>query len=239
MLHSFMVNRATAAFDQERTPHCHRDEPTRLACQRIAASRLASNVSRVVAYDAGRIGFRLARWLSARGVKAQVRHPSSVAVSRERRRAKTDRLDAALLLGVLPGWLRGESGHCSMTITPSIEDDDAKRPTREHEKLVGERTRIINRKKASLARLGVHDLNPAQRKLPVNSTACARRTRHHPSAAREGGTSSRHGRLRLIERPDDWKCGRSGRINSAGRLYGARLMRSGAHKIRGLRTNHK
>jgi hypothetical protein len=29
-----------------------------------------------------------------------------------------------------------------MTTTPSIEDDDAKRPKREHEKLVGERTRI-------------------------------------------------------------------------------------------------
>src|SRR5271166_5822031 len=77
---------------------------------------------------------------------------------------KTDRLDAALLLRVLLGWLRGEPGHCSMAATLSTEDEDAKRPTRERENLVGERTRIINRMKASLARLGIRDLNPARRK---------------------------------------------------------------------------
>ena len=46
-----------------------------------------------VAYEAGRDGFWLARWLRARGVEAHVIHPASVAVSREHRRAKTDRLD--------------------------------------------------------------------------------------------------------------------------------------------------
>src|SRR3954467_3816525 len=46
-----------------------------------------------VAFEAGRDGFWLARWLRARGVEAHVIHPTSVAVSREHRRAKTDRLD--------------------------------------------------------------------------------------------------------------------------------------------------
>src|SRR6201981_4089451 len=50
-----------------------------------------------VASYAGRDGFSLARWLEARGVEAHVIHPSSVAVSREHRRAKTDRLDTELL----------------------------------------------------------------------------------------------------------------------------------------------
>lgn len=118
----------------------------------------------VVAYEAGRDGFWLARWLEARGVEAYVIHSSSVAVSRDRRRAKTDRLDAALLLRVLLGWLRGEAGHCSMAATPSVEDEDARRPTRERENLVGERTRIVNRMKAAFARLGIRDVNPAQRK---------------------------------------------------------------------------
>jgi transposase len=118
----------------------------------------------IVAYEAGRDGFWLARWLTARGVEAHVIHSSSVAVSRDRRRAKTDRLAAALLLRVLLGWLRGEAGHCSMAATPSIEDEDAKRPTRERENLVGERTRVINRMKASLARLGIRGFNPALRK---------------------------------------------------------------------------
>ncbi len=194
MLHQFIPGRATAAFDQARTlvvvvemsqstwlvtgllPGVERQplkkldpDPNRLLtlvrrwCDEcFSAGREIERL--VVAYEAGRDGFWLARWLVARGVETHVIHSSSVAVSRDRRRAKTDRLDAALLLRVLLGWLRGELGHCSMTATPSIEEEDAKRPTRERENLVGERTRIINRMKASLARLGVRGLNPALRK---------------------------------------------------------------------------
>src|SRR5437016_10469036 len=68
----------------------------------------------VVAYEAGRDGFWLARWLRERGVEAYVIHPSSIAVSREHRRAKTDRLDTELLMRAFLGWLRGEKRHCSM-----------------------------------------------------------------------------------------------------------------------------
>src|SRR6516165_138267 len=62
----------------------------------------------VVAYEAGRDGFWLARWLRAREIEAYVIHPSSVPVSREHRRAKTDRLDTELLKRAFLGWLRGE-----------------------------------------------------------------------------------------------------------------------------------
>ena len=58
-------------------------------------------------------------------------HPSSVAVSREHRRAKTDRLDTELLKRGFLGWLRGEPGHCSMARVPTIAEEDAKRPNRE------------------------------------------------------------------------------------------------------------
>src|SRR5215472_17719424 len=58
-------------------------------------------------------------------------HLSSVAVSREHRRAKTDRLDTELLLRALLGRLRGEKRHCSMIAIPTIEEEDAKRPNRE------------------------------------------------------------------------------------------------------------
>src|SRR5262245_56232110 len=57
----------------------------------------------VVAFEAGRDGFWLARWLLARGIEAHVIHASSVAVSREHRRAKTDRLDTELLKRVFLG----------------------------------------------------------------------------------------------------------------------------------------
>ena len=50
-----------------------------------------------VAFEAGRDGFWLARWLRAHGIEVHVIHASSVAVSREHRRAKTDRLDTELL----------------------------------------------------------------------------------------------------------------------------------------------
>jgi transposase len=131
------------------------------------AAKAGRTVARVaVAYEAGRDGFWLARWLRARGVEAHVIHPTSVAVSREHRRAKTDRLDTELLKRAFLGWLRGERGHCGMAAVPTLEQEDAKRPTREHEALVGERTRIVNRIKAALVRLGVRGFEPTRRGAP-------------------------------------------------------------------------
>jgi transposase len=65
-----------------------------------------------------------------------------------------------LLLRALLGWLRDEVGHCTMAAVPGIDEEDAKRATRERENLVGERTRLINRMKAALARIGVRSFNP-------------------------------------------------------------------------------
>jgi transposase len=117
-----------------------------------------------VAYEAGRDGFWLARWLARQGIEVHVIHSSSVAVSREHKRAKTDRLDTAMLTRVFLGWLRGERGHCSMVAVPTIEQEDAKRPSRERESLTAERTRIINRMKSALARLGIRGFKPQLRK---------------------------------------------------------------------------
>jgi len=131
---------------------------------RNEAAKAGRAVQRVVvAFEAGRDGFWLARWLRAHDVEAHVIHPTSIAVSREHRRAKTDRLDTELLKRAVLGWLRGERGHCSMAAVPTLEEEDAKRPTREHESLVGERTRVVNRIKASLARLGVRCFKPMLR----------------------------------------------------------------------------
>src|SRR3982750_564263 len=116
-----------------------------------------------VAFEAGRDGFWLARWLRARDVEAHVIHPSSIPVPREHRRAKTDRLDTGLLERAFLGWLRGEPGHCGMAAVPTLEEEDARRPNREREGLVGERTRIINRMKGCLARLGIRGFRPASR----------------------------------------------------------------------------
>jgi transposase len=118
----------------------------------------------VVAFEAGRDGFWLARWLRARGIEAHVIHSSSIPVPREHRRAKTDRLDTQLLMRAFLGWLRGEKKHCSMVAIPTLAQEDAKRPSREHEKLVGERSRIVNTMKAALIRLGIRGFNVKLRK---------------------------------------------------------------------------
>ncbi len=132
---------------------------------RDEAARAGKKITRIaLAFEAGRDGFWLARWLNARGVESHVIHPSSVAVSRQHRRAKTDRLDTELLKRGFLGWLRGERGHCSMARVPTMAEEDAKRPNRERECLVGERTRIVNRIKATLARLGIRNFKPTLRK---------------------------------------------------------------------------
>ena len=144
-----------------------------LICRwRGEAERNGRRIERVtLAFEAGRDGFWLARWLRQRDVEAYVIHSTSVAVTREHRRAKTDRLDTAMLMRVFLGWLRGERGHCRMVAIPTLEEEDAKRPSRERESLVGERTRIINRMKGALARLGIRGFKPELRRAPKELVA--------------------------------------------------------------------
>src|SRR3954465_14336947 len=168
-----------------------------------------------VAFEAGRDGFWLARWLRAREVEAHVIHPTSVAVSREHRRAKTDRLDTELLKRAFLGWLRGEPAHCSMAAVPTLEEEDARRPNREHEGLVGERTRIVNRIKAALARLGIRGFKPTLRKaserlgtlrtpegapLPPNTLAELRRDMARLGLGRDQIRQVEEARLEALER---------------------------------------
>jgi transposase len=135
----------------------------------VKADRSITRIA--LAFEAGRDGFWLARWLAARGVEAHVIHPSSVAVSREHRRAKTDRLDTELLKRGFLGWLRGERGHCSMVRVPTLAEEDAKRPNRERECLVKERTRLVNRMKGTRDRLGIRNFRPTLRKAAEHLAA--------------------------------------------------------------------
>ena len=133
----------------------------RPARDREEAEKAGCRIERiVVAFEAGRDGFWLARWLKARSIEAHVIHAASVAVSREHRRAKTDRLDAELLKRAFLGWLRGERDHCKVVAIATLKDEDAKRPSRERQSLVGEQSRIVNRMKAALIRLGIRGFNP-------------------------------------------------------------------------------
>src|SRR3982751_4900812 len=103
-------------------------------------------VERVVAiYEASWSGFWLARWLGRHGVETHVVQPSSVPVDRRARRAKSDGIDAELLLRTLLAWLRGEPRVCSMVPIPDVDEEDARRPVRERAELVSERVGLVNR----------------------------------------------------------------------------------------------
>jgi transposase len=127
---------------------------------RAEAVKAGHAINRIaVVFEAGRDGFWLARWLRARGIEVYVIHAASIPVPREHKRAKTDRLDTEMLMRAFLGWLRGEARHCRMVAIPTLEEEDARRPTREHESLVGERTRLVNRLKSILVWLGITDFN--------------------------------------------------------------------------------
>ena len=52
-----------------------------------------------------------------------------------------------------------------MAAIPTMEEEDAKRPHRERENLVAERTRIINRMKSCLVRLGIRAFKPTLQRV--------------------------------------------------------------------------
>jgi transposase len=162
---SWLVAGIVPGFERHPAKKLEPSEALRLLHRwREEAEKAGHTINRMaVAFEAGRDGFWLARWLRAHGIEAYVIHPNSIAVSREHRRAKTDRLDTALLKRGFVGWLRGEREHCSMAAIPSLIEEDAKRPSRERENLVGERTRIGNRIKSTLARLGIRGFKPTLR----------------------------------------------------------------------------
>ena len=117
----------------------------------------------IVMQEAGRDGFWVHRLLQAHGVRSQVVDPSSIAVNRRSRRAKTDRIDAEAMLRTLMAWGRGERQVCAMVRPPSREAEDARRLNREREALLAERIRHANRIKGLLATQGVFDFAPTLR----------------------------------------------------------------------------
>jgi transposase len=131
---------------------------------RQRAERAGKRVSRVVvAYEAGRDGFWLARWLIAHGIEVYVIQPASVPVDRRARRAKTDALDVEMLLRTTLAWLRGEPRVCSMVPIPSEAEEDGRRPLRERQELIKERLAITSKIDGLMATLGIGGYRPLRR----------------------------------------------------------------------------
>jgi transposase len=127
---------------------------------RAKAEQLGKPVRILSCYEAGLDGHWLHRWLSEQGVVNYTIDASSIEVSRRARRAKTDRIDLALLMRAFLAYLRGEPRVCSVVRVPTPEDEDRKRRTRERERLLNERTAHTNRIKALLHGQGIRDAMP-------------------------------------------------------------------------------
>ena len=161
---------------------------------RTRAVKAGQNVERVVAiYEAGWSGFWLARWLAQYGIETHVIQASSVPVDRRARRAKSDGIDAELLLRTLLAWLRGEPRVCSMVPIPAEADEDARRRVRERAELVAERVGLVNRIGAVLATLGVGEYNPLRRD---------RRQRLDELRTALGGSLPTHARAKIVRMLD-------------------------------------
>jgi transposase len=114
-------------------------------------------------YEAGRDGFWIHRCLISKGIDNKVIDPASVEVNRQRRRKKTDRLDAKKLLKALMRYMWGDKQACSVVRVPSIEDEDDRQLHRELESLKKERTRHSNRIRSLLILHGIRIENPGRR----------------------------------------------------------------------------
>ncbi len=131
-----------------------------LAKARAKAEQLGKPVRVLSCYEAGLDGHWLHRWLTDNGIVSFEVDASSIEVNRRARRAKTDRIDLALLMRAFLAYLRGEPGVCSMVRVPTPEDEDRKRRTRERERLLTERTGHTNRIKGLLHGQGIRDAQP-------------------------------------------------------------------------------
>jgi transposase len=113
--------------------------------------------------EAGLDGFWIHRVLLSEGIESHVVDPASIATSRRRRRAKTDRIDGEALVRALLAYKRGEPRVCAMVRAPTPEEEDRRRIMRERKTLTAERIQHVNRIKGLLFAQGIRDYEPLHR----------------------------------------------------------------------------
>ena len=128
--------------------------------QRKAQSRTGQSFPLIVIQEAGLDGFWIHRVLEDEGIESHVVDPASIAVSRRKRRIKTDRIDGETLVRTLLAYKRGEPRVCAMVRAPTPEEEDRRRVSRERKSLTIERIRHVNRIKGLLFGQGVSGYEP-------------------------------------------------------------------------------
>jgi transposase len=131
-------------------------------------------------------GFWIHRVLLSEGIESHVVDAASIATSRRRRRAQTDRIDGETLLRALLAHKRGEPRVCSMVRAPTPEDEDRRRICRERKVLIMERVQHVNRIKGLLFSQGASGYEPLRRdrraRLDALQTGDGRRLPQHLKA---------------------------------------------------------
>src|SRR5208283_3635071 len=85
-----------------------------ILAQAEAFERTGKSFQVIVIQEAGLDGFWIHRVLQSEGIESHVVDAASIATSRRRRRAKTDKIDGETLLRALLAHKRGEPRVCSM-----------------------------------------------------------------------------------------------------------------------------
>ena len=117
----------------------------------------------VTIQEAGLDGFWIHRILEKEGIESHVVDPASIATSRRRRRAKTDRIDGEALLRTLMAYKRGEPRVCAMVRAPSPDEEDRRRICRERKALITERVAHVIRIKGLLYSQGIANYEPIRK----------------------------------------------------------------------------
>ena len=131
--------------------------------QEKALARTGKSFPIIAVQEAGLDGFWLHRVLERESIESHVVDPASIATSRRRRRAKTDRIDGETLLRALLAHKRGEPRVCAMVKAPTPEEEDRRRVCRERKVLIGERVEHINRIKGLLFSQGISSYEALRR----------------------------------------------------------------------------
>jgi len=131
--------------------------------QRKARARTDQSFRIVSIQEAGLDGFWIHRILEREGVESYIVDPASIATSRRRRRAKTDKIDGEALVRALLAFKRGEPRVCAMLRVPTPAEEDRRRMVRERKALTNERVRHVNRVKGLLFGQGISGYEPLRR----------------------------------------------------------------------------
>jgi transposase len=186
-----------------------------------ARARTGRDFPIITLQEAGLDGFWIHRVLQSEGIESHVVDPASIATSRRRRRAKTDKIDGETLVRTLLAYKRGEPRVCAMVKVPipeeeeeEEEEEDSRRLCRESKVLTAERDLHVNRIKGLLFCQGICRYEPLRRDRCERLEELQTR-RPSLASAPQSASQPRARSARTAAQADQSRGGRAGR--AAGR----------------------